>query len=93
LAAAHGVTIARFRNENDIVTRVPKLFYTHLDMLGFLSHQMGKVLPSLDVAEPLTGNPGDHPMDKYYRKLSAALANPENAALSACSNENPPRGQ
>ena len=89
LAAAHGVTIARFRNENDIVTRIPKLFYAHLDVLGLLAQQMGQVLLGLDVTEPLTGNPNDHPMDKYYRKLVNVLANPENAALSACSYENP----
>jgi hypothetical protein len=89
LAAAHGVTIARLRNENDIVTRIPKLFYVHLDVLGFLTQQMGKVLLGLDVNEPLLGNPGDHPMDKYYRKLINALANPENEALSACAYENP----
>lgn len=91
LAQAHGVTIARFRNENDIVTRVPKLFYTHLDTLGFLPPQAGKVLVGMDLDEPLLGSPGDHSMDKYYRKLLQALANPDNAALSACAS-GPPLG-
>jgi len=92
LATAHGVTIARFRNENDIVTRVPKLFYAHLDLLGFLTQQAGNVLFGVDVGESWVGNPGDHPMDKYYRKLTRALANPENEALSACAYETPHGG-
>ncbi len=89
LAAAHGVTIARFRNENDIVTRVPKLFYAHLDTLGFLTRQVGQVLFGRKVDEPKIGSPGDHSMVKYYHKLRKALANSDNAALSACAYDNP----
>lgn len=89
LATAHGVTVARFRNENDIVARLPKLFYVHLDLLGFLTQRAGKVLFGSNVDEPNIGNPGDHPMDKYYHKLIKALGNPDNKALSACAGDKP----
>lgn len=83
-ARENGVTVVRFRNEDDIVTRVPRFLYEHVDRLGLLPKRLGTVLFGVEIDEPLIGRAADHEMAKYYTKVKDALDNPENAQLNAC---------
>ena len=77
---SHGVESARFRNDRDTVTRIPKWGYSHLDTLAFLKDDFGNgrwLEYDISIREPWFSSVNDHSSSRYYSKLLEDFGNRE----------------
>ncbi len=85
LAEKHGVTVARFRNGDDLVTNVPKFFYDHVgtmfhvveDLPGTVEADSALWLYASYDDEPYWATKiGDHPSGGLHRSYSGTTGDP-----------------
>ena len=74
----------RIRNEDDVVTRIPKLQdWAHVDQLVYLTeHGVGLPSDIPDYKGP--GSVSDHHTDHYYERLLAQAERSANAEYLHC---------
>lgn len=84
MAVKHDIPVIRFRNHDDLVTRVPPFGYEHTGVLSYFDAQGQLEFDPSDIDEPFFGSVEDHGMEYYYGNIISALAQPEHAAFTGC---------
>jgi len=85
LADRYGASIMRFRNHDDLVTRVPFwLGLEHVGQLEYLDDDLELHHAPDDIDEPWVGSVADHAVADYYHGALNAMERPDNASFTTC---------
>ena len=85
LGEQHGASLMRFRNHDDIVTRVPFwLGLEHVGQLEYLDETLELIHDPKEIEEPWIGSVGDHAVEDYYRGVLDAMDRHGNKPFVVC---------